>query len=86
MCNGLDKLRALNQSERDEIHLVYGHQESGIEKLFTRPVQSVAVLRQPVERWISEVAYVQRHTPVGALPPECLPREEMAAYIPVLRL
>ena len=79
--NGLDALRALNQSERDEIRVVYGHQESGLSSLFARPVQSVAVLRQPEERWFSELAFVTRNTMVGALPPECLPRDEMSTYL-----
>jgi len=79
--NGLDKLRALTQGERDEIRVVLGHQESGIQELFARPVQSVAVLRHPEERWISEVAFVSRNTAIGAVPPECQPRDEMATYL-----
>jgi len=79
--NGLDKLRALTQGERDEIRIVYGHQESGVHELFARPVQSVAVLREPTERWFSELAFVTRHTRVGPVPPECLPRNEMATYL-----
>ena len=79
--NGLDKLRALTQGERDEIRVVFGHQESGIEALFARPVQSVAVLREPTERWLSELSFVTRTTRVGAVPPECLPRDEQASYL-----
>jgi len=81
MRNGLDELRSLTQGERDQIHLVYGHQESGIQELFAKPVQSVAVLRHPEERWLSEVAVVTRHTMVHVLPLECLPRDEMATYL-----
>jgi hypothetical protein len=79
--NGLDKLRALTQGERDEIRVVLGHQESGIRELFARPVHNVAVLRHPEERWVSEVAFITRNTRVGAVPPECLPRDEMATYL-----
>ena len=79
--NGLDKLRALTQGERDEIRVVLGHQESGIQEFFARPVHNVAVLRHPEERWVSEVAFITRNTRVGAVPPECLPRDEMAAYL-----
>jgi hypothetical protein len=79
--NDLGELRALTQGERDEIRVVFGHQESGIEELFARPVQSVAVLRQPAERWLSELAFVTRNTRVGTVPPECLPRDEMASYL-----
>ena len=79
--NGLDQLRALTQGERDEIRVVYGHQESGVQELFARPVHSVAVLREPTERWFSELAFVTRHTRVGPVPPECLPRDEMATYL-----
>jgi len=79
--NGLDKLRALTQGERDEIRIVFGHQESGVHELFARPVQNIAVLRNPQERWLSEVAFVTRNTAVNALPPECLPRDEMATYL-----
>ena len=81
MRNGIDQLRALTQGERDEIRVVYGHQESGVHELFARPVHSVAVLRHPEERWLSELAFVTRHTRVGAVPPECLPRDEMATYL-----
>ena len=81
MRNGLEKLRALTQGERDEIRVVYGHQESGVHELFARPVHSVAVLREPTERWLSELAFVTRHTRIGAVPPECLPRDEMATYL-----
>jgi len=79
--NGLDQLRALPQGKRDAIRVVYGHQESGIDALFTRPVQRIAVLRQPEERWRSELAFLTRHTVMGAVPPECLPRDEMATYL-----
>lgn len=79
--NDLGKLRALTQGERDEIRLVLGHQESGIDSLFARPVQRVAVLREPTERWLSELAFVTRNTRVGTVPPECLPRDEMATYL-----
>ena len=79
--NNLEKLRALTQGERDEIRVVLGHQESGIDSLFARPVQHVAILRHPEERWVSEVAFVSRNTAVGAVPPECLPRDEMATYL-----
>ena len=79
--NDIGKLRALTQAERDEIRVVFGHQGSGIDSLFARPVQSVAVLREPEERWLSEVAFVTRNTMVSAVPPECLPRDEMAAYL-----
>ena len=79
--NGLAKLRELTQSERDEVRVVFGHQESGIEQLFARPVQSVAVLRQPTERWLSELAFVTRNTRAGPVAPECLPRDEMASYL-----
>ena len=79
--NGLDQLRALTQGERDEIRVVYGHQESGVEELFARPVHSVAVLREPEERWLSELAFVTRNTRIGPVPPECLPRDEMATYL-----
>ena len=79
--NGLDQLRNISQDERGQISVVYGHQESGIEQLFARPVRSVAVLRHPGERWLSEVAFMTRNTRVGPLPPECLPRNEMAAYL-----
>jgi len=72
--NGLDELRALTQGERDEIRVVYGHQESGMHELLARPVQSVALLREPTERWLSEVAFVTRNTMVNHVPPECLPR------------
>jgi hypothetical protein len=81
MRNGLEKLRALTQGERDEIRVVYGHQESGVHELFARPVHSVAVLREPTERWLSELAFVTRHTRIGVVPPECLPRDEMATYL-----
>ena len=79
--NGLDQLAALSQADRDEIRVVYGHQESGIDELFARPVRSVAVLRHPGERWLSEVAFMTRNTRMGPLPPECLPRNEMSAYL-----
>ena len=79
--NDLGKLRELTQAERDEIRVVYGHQESGIDSLFARPVHSVAVLREPTERWFSELAFVTRNTRVGPVPPECLPRDEMATYL-----
>ena len=79
--NGLGELRELTQGERDEIHVVYGHQESGVHELFARPVHNVAVLREPTERWLSELAFVTRHTRVGVAPPECLPRDEMATYL-----
>jgi hypothetical protein len=79
--NGLDRLRALAPAARGAIRLVYGHQESGIDALFARPVQSVAVVRQPEERWLSDVAYLSRHTRLGVLPPECLPRDEIASYL-----
>ena len=79
--NDIGKLRALTQAERDEIRVVFGHQDSGIEALFARPVQSVAVLRQPTERWLSELSFVTRNTRVGAVPPECLPRDEQATYL-----
>ena len=79
--NGLDELRALTQGERDEIRVVYGHQESGMHELLARPVQSVALLREPTERWLSEVAFVTRNTMVNHVPPECLPRDEMATYL-----
>ncbi len=79
--NDLGKLRELTQAERDEIRVVYGHQESGVRELFARPVHSVAVLREPVERWLSEVAFITRNTMVSAVPAECLPRDEMATYL-----
>ena len=79
--NGLERLTNLSQDDRDEIRVVYGHQESGIDELFARPVRSVAVLRHPEERWLSEVAFMTRNTRMGPLPPECLPRDEMAAYL-----
>ena len=79
--NDIGKLRALTQGERDEIRVVYGHQESGVQELFARPVQRVAVLRHPEERWFSELAFVTRNTRVGEVPPECLPRDEMATYL-----
>ena len=79
--NDLGKLRELTQPERDEIRVVLGHQESGIDSLFARPVQRVAVLRHPEERWFSELAFVTRNTRVGEVPPECLPRDEMATYL-----
>ena len=79
--NGLGKLRELTQAERDEIRVVYGHQESGIDSLFARPVHSVAVLREPTERWYSELAFTTRNTRMGPVPPECLPRDEMATYL-----
>jgi len=79
--NDIGKLRALTQAERDEIRVVYGHQESGVQELFARPVHSVAVLREPEERWLSEVAFIARSTAVNAVPPECLPRDEMATYL-----
>lgn len=79
--NDLGKLRELTQGERDEIRVVYGHQESGVHELFARPVHSVAVLREPTERWFSELAFVTRHTRIGPVPPECLPRDEMATYL-----
>lgn len=81
MRNGLGELRKLTQGERDEIRVVYGHQEAGIEELLARPVHSVAVLREPEERWFSELAFVTRHTRVGPVPAECLPRDEMASYL-----
>ena len=79
--NDLGKLRELTQAERDEIRVVYGHQESGVQELFARPVHNVAVLREPTERWFSEVAFVTRNTAVNEVPPECLPRDEMATYL-----
>ena len=79
--NDLGKLRELTQAERDEIRVVYGHQESGVHELFARPVHSVAVLREPTERWLSELAFVTRNTRIGPVPPECLPRDEMATYL-----
>ena len=79
--NDLGKLRELTQGERDEIRVVYGHQESGVHELFARPVHSIAVLRHPEERWFSELAFVTRNTRIGPVPPECLPRDEMATYL-----
>ena len=79
--NNLEKLRALTQAERDEIRVVLGHQESGVHELFARPVHSVAVLREPTERWFSELAFTTRNTRIGPVPPECLPRDEMATYL-----
>jgi len=79
--NDLGKLRELTQGERDEIRVVYGHQGSGVQELFARPVHNVAVLREPYERWLSEVAFITRNTAVNAVPPECLPRDEMATYL-----
>ena len=79
--NGLDQLLTLPQDKRDAIRVVYGHQESGIDALFTRPVQRIAVLRKPEERWLSELAFLTRNTAMGTVPPECLPRDEMATYV-----
>ena len=79
--NALDQLHKLPQGKRDAIRVVYGHQESGIDALFTRPVQRIAVLRQPEKRWRSELAFLTRNTAMGTVPPECLPRDEMATYL-----
>jgi hypothetical protein len=39
------------------------------------------MLRHPEDRWVSELAFVTRNTMAGDVPPECLPRDEMATYL-----
>lgn len=83
VANNLDQLRNMTSAKRNMIDIVYGHQESGIQELIERPVQNIAIIRNPLDRWVSEVSYLKRHTPLGdhVLPRECLPHEESAAYL-----
>lgn len=80
VANNLEEIRNMSQQRRDAIDIVFGHQESHLQSLLTRRVVNVAILREPLSRFASEVAYVQRRTGVKT-GSHCSPKNELARYI-----
>ncbi len=59
----VERLRALPAEERAVIRAVTGHIEFGLHRLFTGPTRYVTMLRDPIDRIISQYHYMLRIPP-----------------------
>jgi hypothetical protein len=70
----------MDEKKRNMYQIVYGHQESFLSTLLNRKVYNIAILRNPYNRYESEVNYLRRQ---GFKFPtkNCIPNEEQVKYI-----
>ncbi|MBC8170677.1 MAG: sulfotransferase family 2 domain-containing protein [Anaerolineae bacterium] len=57
----LQQFMALSQAERDAYQCIMGHIRYGVHQLWSDPATYITLLRDPVERTISNYYYIQRH-------------------------
>jgi hypothetical protein len=78
----LDTLRQLPAAQRRRVDCVIGHVPFGVHEWFERPVHYVALVRDPVDRFLSEYSYV-RDNPIlrRELGMDPAATAELSAYI-----
>lgn len=54
-----DRLRSLSPQELQSIKLIYGHMSFGLHALLLRPATYITLLRDPIERAISDYSFVR---------------------------